>query len=59
MFVCLYLVQPSTMQRLLDDPFFFGVELRPGSSPPSKGRGEQKDRTEKFDQEELDVGSWS
>ena len=47
------------MQRLLDDPFFFGVELRPDSSPPAKVRGERKDKMEKFDQEELDVGSWS
>ena len=55
MFVCLYLVHPSTMQWLLDDPFFFGVELRPGSSPPAKVREERNDRMEKFNQEEFDV----
>ena len=43
------------MQWLLDDPFFFGVELRPGSSPPAKVREERNDRMEKFNQEEFDV----
>ena len=42
-FVCLSLVQPSTMQRALDDPFFGGGgELRLGSSPPVRIEKKQK-----------------